>query len=83
MPVRERACAACAKPDRAVTDLDQAIKWAAHGIFFNQGQTCWQVLSIFFFRFWADWLHSAGSRVFVQESIYDDFSKKFNAHTQT
>jgi len=37
-------------------DLEQAAKWAAFGILFNQGQVC-----------------SAGSRVFVHESVYDKF----------
>ncbi|KAI7959565.1 hypothetical protein MJO28_003356 [Puccinia striiformis f. sp. tritici] len=37
-------------------DLEQAVKWASFGIFFNQGQVC-----------------CAGSRVFVQEGIYDKF----------
>ncbi|KAF8623356.1 hypothetical protein AX15_006398 [Amanita polypyramis BW_CC] len=41
-------------------DLDQAVNWASHGIFFNHGQTC-----------------CAGSRIFVQEGIYDKFLEKF------
>ncbi|KAG1250955.1 hypothetical protein G6F68_012525 [Rhizopus microsporus] len=36
-------------------DLDEAVKWAHKGIFFNHGQTC-----------------CAGSRVYVQETIYDE-----------
>jgi aldehyde dehydrogenase (NAD+) len=43
-------------------DLDQAIKWASFGIFFNMGQSC-----------------IAGSRIFVQEGIYDEFLSKFTA----
>ncbi|KAF8805642.1 aldehyde dehydrogenase [Phlegmacium glaucopus] len=43
-------------------DLDQAIKWASFGIFFNMGQSC-----------------VAGSRIFVQEGIYDQFLTKFTA----
>ncbi|KAG6855556.1 hypothetical protein H0H87_001073 [Tephrocybe sp. NHM501043] len=43
-------------------DLDQAIKWASHGIFFNMGQSC-----------------VAGSRIFVQDGIYDQFLAKFSA----
>jgi len=43
-------------------DLDQAVSWAAFGIFFNHGQCC-----------------CAGSRVFVQESIYDKFMEKLVA----
>jgi len=45
-------------------DLDQAVKWAAFGIFFNMGQAC-----------------IAGSRIFVQEGIYDQFLKVFTAVT--
>ncbi|KIY53157.1 aldehyde dehydrogenase [Fistulina hepatica ATCC 64428] len=41
-------------------DLDQAVEWASHGIFWNHGQAC-----------------CAGSRVYVQEGIYDKFLKKF------
>nr|ADY86395.1 aldehyde dehydrogenase [Tricholoma vaccinum] len=41
-------------------DLDQAVKWASHGIYFNMGQVC-----------------TAGSRIFVQEGIYDQFLAKF------
>ncbi|CAA7262407.1 unnamed protein product [Cyclocybe aegerita] len=41
-------------------DLDQAVNWAAHGIFWNHGQAC-----------------CAGSRIFVQEAIYDEFLKRF------
>jgi len=44
-------------------DLDAAIEWASHGIYFNHGQTC-----------------CAGSRIYVQASIYDKFSEKFTAH---
>ncbi|KAG5715104.1 Aldehyde dehydrogenase [Termitomyces sp. T112] len=43
-------------------DLEQAIKWAAYGIFTNMGQSC-----------------TAGSRIFVQEGIYDEFLAKFTA----
>jgi len=46
-------------------DLEQAIKWAAHGIFFNMGQAC-----------------TAGSRIFVQEALYDEFLKQFTAVAQ-
>ncbi|KAF9238212.1 aldehyde dehydrogenase [Melanogaster broomeanus] len=41
-------------------DLEQAVKWAIHGIYFNHGQNCY-----------------AGSRIFVQEGIYDEFLKQF------
>ncbi|KAF9238213.1 putative 1-pyrroline-5-carboxylate dehydrogenase [Melanogaster broomeanus] len=41
-------------------DLDQAVKWAIHGIYFNHGQNC-----------------CAGSRIFVQEGVYDEFLKQF------
>ncbi|EJD50206.1 aldehyde dehydrogenase [Auricularia subglabra TFB-10046 SS5] len=47
-------------------DVDQAIRWAAFGLFFNHGQCC-----------------CAGSRVYVQESIYDSFVEKFKAHVKT
>src|SRR6185295_10350878 len=47
-------------------DLDQAVKWAHHGIFFNHGQSC-----------------CAGSRVYVQESIYDKFLERYKAHILT
>ncbi|KAH7876625.1 aldehyde dehydrogenase [Lentinula edodes] len=42
-------------------DLEQAVKWAAIGIFSNSGQVC-----------------TAGSRIFVQEGIYDAFIKAFS-----
>ncbi|CCM06719.1 uncharacterized protein FIBRA_09010 [Fibroporia radiculosa] len=41
-------------------DLEQAVKWAIHGIYFNHGQNC-----------------SAGSRIFIQEGIYDKFLEQF------
>lgn len=41
-------------------DLDQAVNWAAHGVFWNHGQAC-----------------CAGSRIFVQSGIYDEFLAKF------
>ncbi|KIJ07179.1 aldehyde dehydrogenase [Paxillus involutus ATCC 200175] len=41
-------------------DLEQAVKWAIHGIYFNHGQNC-----------------CAGSRIFVQEGIYDEFLRQF------
>ncbi|KAF9468329.1 putative 1-pyrroline-5-carboxylate dehydrogenase [Collybia nuda] len=41
-------------------DLEQAVKWASFGVFFNMGQVC-----------------CAGSRIFVQEGIYDEFLQKF------
>ncbi|KAF6744112.1 aldehyde dehydrogenase [Ephemerocybe angulata] len=43
-------------------DLEQAIKWACMGIFFNMGQVC-----------------TAGSRIFVQEGVYDKFLEHFTA----
>jgi aldehyde dehydrogenase (NAD+) len=43
-------------------DLDQAVNWASHGIFWNHGQAC-----------------CAGSRIFVQAGIYDEFLKRFSA----
>ncbi|OAX35843.1 aldehyde dehydrogenase [Rhizopogon vinicolor AM-OR11-026] len=47
-------------------DLEQAVNWAAFGIFFNHGQTC-----------------TAGSRIFVQEGIYDEFLKRFTERTRS
>ncbi|OJA12632.1 hypothetical protein AZE42_04484 [Rhizopogon vesiculosus] len=47
-------------------DLEQAVNWAAFGIFFNHGQTC-----------------CAGSRIFVQEGIYDEFLKRFTEKTRS
>ncbi|KJA17654.1 hypothetical protein HYPSUDRAFT_46123 [Hypholoma sublateritium FD-334 SS-4] len=43
-------------------DLEQAVNWTSHGIFWNHGQAC-----------------CAGSRIFVQEGIYDEFLKRFVA----
>ncbi|KAJ3819194.1 aldehyde dehydrogenase [Lentinula raphanica] len=45
-------------------DLDQAVNWAAHGIYWNHGQAC-----------------CAGSRIFVQSGIYDEFLAKFTEKT--
>ncbi|KAI9249311.1 aldehyde dehydrogenase domain-containing protein [Sporodiniella umbellata] len=45
-------------------DLDQAVKWAHKGIFFNHGQTC-----------------CAGSRIYVQSTIYEQFLTKFKEYT--
>ncbi len=44
----------------ADADLDQAVRGAMTGIFFNQGEVC-----------------CAGSRLFVEESIHDEFVDKF------
>lgn len=41
-------------------DLEQAVKWAALGLFANQGQVC-----------------TSGTRIFVQEGIYDKFIAGF------
>ncbi|KAF8877412.1 aldehyde dehydrogenase [Infundibulicybe gibba] len=43
-------------------DLEQAVKWASFGIFYNMGQAC-----------------TAGSRIFVQEGIYEKFKEAFTA----
>lgn len=40
-------------------DLDNAVAWAHHGLFFNMGQCC-----------------CAGSRTYVHEDIYDEFTKR-------
>ncbi|CAG8791337.1 22409_t:CDS:2, partial [Cetraspora pellucida] len=50
----------------ADSDLEEAVKWAYQGIYFNHGQCC-----------------TAGSRIYVEESIYDEFLEKFKTHTQT
>ena len=47
-------------------DLEQAIKWAAGGIFMHNGQVC-----------------AAGSRIFVQEGIYDKFVEIFKGAAQS
>jgi aldehyde dehydrogenase (NAD+) len=47
-------------------DLDQAVNWAAHGIFWNHGQAC-----------------CAGSRIFVQSGIYDEFLAKFTEKSRS
>lgn len=47
-------------------DIDQALKWATHGIFFNMGESC-----------------VAGSRIFIQEGIYDMFMEKFTEITRS
>jgi len=47
-------------------NIEQAVKWAAFGVFFCTGQAC-----------------TAGSRVYVQESIYDYFLELFLKHIQT
>ncbi|EJD04639.1 NAD-dependent aldehyde dehydrogenase [Fomitiporia mediterranea MF3/22] len=46
-------------------DIQQAVDWAAHGVFWNHGQAC-----------------CAGTRIFVQEKIYDEFLQKFTAKAQ-
>ncbi|KAG2357373.1 aldehyde dehydrogenase domain-containing protein [Suillus spraguei] len=47
-------------------DIEQAVNWAAFGIFWNHGQTC-----------------CAGSRIFVQEGIHDEFLKRFTEKTRS
>ncbi|KAF9064343.1 aldehyde dehydrogenase [Rhodocollybia butyracea] len=47
-------------------DLDQAVNWASHGIYWNHGQAC-----------------CAGSRIFVQSGIYDQFLAKFTEKTKS
>ncbi|KAF7378153.1 Aldehyde dehydrogenase [Mycena sanguinolenta] len=46
-------------------DLEQAVGWAAHGIFWNHGQAC-----------------CAGSRIYVQEGIYDKFLEMLTERTK-
>lgn len=47
-------------------DIEQAVNWAAFGIFWNHGQTC-----------------CAGSRIYVQEGIHDEFLKRFTEKTRS
>ncbi|KAJ3933927.1 MAG: aldehyde dehydrogenase [Lentinula lateritia] len=47
-------------------DVEQAVNWAAHGIYWNHGQAC-----------------CAGSRIFVQSGIYDEFLSKFTEKTRS
>ncbi|ETW78463.1 hypothetical protein HETIRDRAFT_454399 [Heterobasidion irregulare TC 32-1] len=47
-------------------DLDLAVNWSSHGIFWNHGQAC-----------------CAGSRIFVQSGIYDEFLKRFTEKAQS
>jgi len=47
-------------------NLEQAVNWAAFGIFWNHGQAC-----------------CAGSRIFVQSGIYDEFLKRFTEKTKS
>jgi len=47
-------------------DLDQAVNWASHGIYWNHGQAC-----------------CAGSRIFVQAGIYDEFLHKFTEKSKS
>ncbi|KAE9386471.1 aldehyde dehydrogenase [Gymnopus androsaceus JB14] len=47
-------------------DVDQAVNWAVHGIYWNHGQAC-----------------CAGSRIFVQAGIYDEFLTKFTEKTKS
>ncbi|CAG8438325.1 10141_t:CDS:10 [Diversispora eburnea] len=49
----------------ADADLEEAVKWAHSGIFFNHGQCC-----------------CAGSRVYVENSVYNKFINKFKEHTE-
>lgn len=50
----------------ADSDLEQAVKWSAWGIFNNMGQIC-----------------SGTSRIFVQDSIYDEFVKQLVDHVKS
>ncbi|GAA5980699.1 hypothetical protein JCM5350_006356 [Sporobolomyces pararoseus] len=47
-------------------DLEQAVSWAAFGLYFNAGQCC-----------------CAGSRVYVQDTIYDTFLEKLTAKVKS
>jgi len=50
----------------ADADIDQAVKWASFGLFFNMGQCC-----------------CAGSRIYVESSIYDKFLEKLRNHMKS
>ncbi|EIM91726.1 aldehyde dehydrogenase [Stereum hirsutum FP-91666 SS1] len=47
-------------------DLELAVGWSAHGIFWNHGQAC-----------------CAGTRIFVQAGIYDEFLKMLTAKAKS
>ncbi|EIM81827.1 aldehyde dehydrogenase [Stereum hirsutum FP-91666 SS1] len=47
-------------------DLELAVGWSSHGIFWSSGQVC-----------------MAGSRIFVQSGIYDEFLKRFTEKTRS
>src|ERR1700761_8043817 len=61
-------------------DLEQAIKWTGHGILlvlsllFNRSQLTGE------YSFNHGQVCCAGSRIFVQSGVYDEFLKKFTAH---
>jgi aldehyde dehydrogenase (NAD+) len=46
-------------------DIENALKWASFGIYFNHGQCC-----------------CAGSRILVQESIYEEFLARFKERSE-
>jgi aldehyde dehydrogenase (NAD+) len=46
-------------------NVEDAVNWATHGIYFNHGQTC-----------------CAGSRIYVQAGIYEEFKEKFIARAK-
>ncbi len=62
-------------------DLDQAVNWAAHGILYVV-RFCSSIMSDFL----DSWNHGqaccAGSRIFVQSGIYDEFLKRFTERTK-
>jgi aldehyde dehydrogenase (NAD+) len=47
-------------------NLEQAVNWSSHGVYWNHGQAC-----------------CAGSRIYVQASIYDEFLTKFTAKVES
>ena len=48
----------------ADADVDQAVRGASNGIFYNKGEVC-----------------TAGSRLFVEDGLYDAFLDRLQAHT--
>jgi aldehyde dehydrogenase (NAD+) len=57
-------------------DLDAAIDWANFGIYFNHG------ISPYLHYLTLGQCCCAGSRIYVQEGIYDEFVKKFTARAK-
>ena len=61
-------------------DIDQAIKWANFGIFYNNGQCCKLNSNTPSLLITNSVTGCAGSRIYVQEGVYDEFLKRFKEH---